>query len=109
MNIIEDKKGISKKEMFSNRNRFRLGDEVGIPVKLFEGQISQESGFVEAVVHQICTHHIVFKIKKTGFMRSFQLCDCQNIFIIKESKYEIADTDVTLKDVLNEMNKKERH
>ena len=108
MKIIEDKKGISKKEMYSNRNRFRLGDEVGIPSTLFEEGISQKNGIVKAIVHQICTNHIVFQIEETGFLRSFQLFDCRNIFIIKESGFEVSGTETTIKDIVKEMSKKER-
>lgn len=101
------KEGISKKELEETAIRFRIGDEVSIPAALIEDYDRENKEATEAVVQQLCRHHIVFKLKKTGIIRSFILADCMNITITKRSDFEVSGMDRKINDTLSSLDKKE--
>ena len=106
-NLEERKEGISKKELEETALRFRIGDEVYISAALIEDYDRENKEATEAVVQQICRHHIVFKLKKTGVMRSFVLPDCMNITVTKPSDFTVSGIDRKMNDTLSSMDKKE--
>lgn len=107
ISIDERKEGISKKELEETALRFRIGDEVSIPAALIEDYDREKKMATEAVVQQICRHHIVFKLKKTGIMRSFTLPDCMNITVTKPSDFSVYGNESKMADTLRSMKQKE--
>lgn len=105
VNIEERKEGISKKELEETALRFRIGDEVSIPAALMEDYDKEKKSATDAVVQQICRYHIVFKLKKTGIMRSFTLPDCMNITVTQPSDFSVYGTDRKVKDTFASMDK----
>lgn len=103
LNLEERKEGISKKELEETALRFRIGDAVVIPAALIEDYDREKKEATEAIVQQICRHHIVFKLKKTGIMRSFTLPDCMNITVIKPSDFSVYSRDDKVKDALSSL------
>ena len=107
ISLEERKEGISKQELEETALRFRIGDVVSIPAALIEDYDREKKNPTEAVVQQICKHHIVFKIKKTGILRSFTLPDCMNITVTKPSDFSVYGTDRKMKDALSSLHSKE--
>ena len=60
ISLEERKEGISKQELEETALRFRIGDVVSIPAALIEDYDREKKNPTEAVVQQICEHHIVF-------------------------------------------------
>ena len=109
MIILEERKeGISRQELNETALRFRIGDEVSIPAAVIEDYDQKKKLPTEAVVHHICRYHIVFKLKKTGILRSFTLPDCMNITVTKPSDFSVYSQDDKMNDALSSLQQKEK-
>ena len=105
----EIKEGLSISELKHNIAKFHIGDQVQIPAELLQNDnIIPDSEYEDAVVHSICTHHIVYHLKNGGYV-SLDNFDNLNVKIQKPAAFSSYSEKQALQDILNSMAQKDCH
>lgn len=98
---IQIKNGLPISILKEDAAKFCIGDKVLIPSYLLQNDnLIAEEEYEEAVIHSICTHHIVYKLKK-GNCISLDKFDSMHVVIKEKSNFKSYSEAQALQDVAN--------
>lgn len=86
-----------------NAFRFNPGDMVLIPKK-FLPEVNTMAEYVPAVVSNVCTNHVVFKLK-AGYSRSLPHANCAEILMGVPADFKVYGREAAQMDLIKSMEK----
>lgn len=106
---LELKEGLPISKLKHHVAKFHIGDQVQIPAELLQNDnIVPNSPYMDAVIHSICTHHIVYHLKNGAYV-SLDNFDNLQVRIQKPAAFSSYSEEQELQDVLNSMMQKDCH
>lgn len=99
------KNGLPISVLKEDVSKFHIGDKVYIPSFLLQNDnIISHREYEDAVIHAICTHHIVYKLKKGNFI-SLDNFDSMHVIIKEQSNFKSYTEKQALQDIADSIEK----